>query len=71
MPKYDAATDRFWDGDDPLPRTDEEAIKMGLSYDPATKAWWSGDVLVVRQKVIDAYEKLCGAGYVTAEDLKD
>ncbi len=57
-PTYDGPSDRFYDGDEPLPRSDAEAVAMGLSYDPETNAWYSGDTLVVSQETIDRYEAM-------------
>ena len=57
-PKYDGASDRYWRGDTPLPRSREEAGKMGLHYDPATNAYWNGDTLVARSSDIKKYQRL-------------
>lgn len=57
-PQYDGPSDRFWVGGTPLPRNEREAIEMHLVYDPATDAWWSGDVLVTRQNTIDRFRDM-------------
>ncbi|MFA4852097.1 MAG: hypothetical protein WC924_03165 [Candidatus Gracilibacteria bacterium] len=69
-PTYDSATDRYWDGDRPLPRSDAEARKMGLGYDSATNSWWNGEVRVARQSDIDRYRELTRNGFVHVEEDK-
>lgn len=56
-PIYDAPSDRLWDGDFPLPKSAEEAVQMGYSYDAATNTWWNGDH-GVRQEDIDRYQNM-------------
>lgn len=62
-PVYDAVSDRFWDGDTPLPRNHEEAREWGLYFDPATDAYWNGETMVCKTEVIDRYTKLSRDGF--------
>ena len=56
--------DRYWNGDNAVPRNAQEARDMGLEYDPATDSWWRGEVMVARNSTVERTRRIHRDGAV-------